>query len=49
MGSVLYMYGTSQSLIINEDGRLEYSENIENYQYGSADFYMILSIPLSST
>lgn len=38
-GSVLYMYGTSQSLIINEDGRLEYSENIENYQYGSADFY----------
>ena len=38
-GAVLYMYGTSQSLIINEDGSLEYSENIENYQHGPADFY----------
>ena len=38
-GSVLYMYGTIQSLIINEDGRLEYSENVENYPHVSSDFY----------
>lgn len=38
-GAVLYMYGTSQSLIINEDGSLEYSENVENYPHVSSDFY----------
>lgn len=38
-GSILYMYGSSQSLLMEEDGSLKYDEKLGNYSYQTSDFY----------
>ncbi len=43
-GSLLYMYGYSQKvLLINEDGSISYSEELDSTKYGETGFYDALS------
>lgn len=42
-GSLLYMCGSSQFLLMNEDGSIEYSENFESSGYKEQNFYDSLS------
>lgn len=45
-GSILYMYGSSQSLLMNEDGSMEYNENFEASLYKEQGFYDSLEIAI---
>lgn len=38
-GTLLYMYGSSQSLILEEDGKLVYNENFNSSSYSQQGFY----------
>ena len=38
-GSLLYMYGSSQSLIMEENGKIKYSENFDPSVYNQRGFY----------